>query len=238
MQWNKKRNKYGTVWNCITVPFFHMELRNSFVFAPLFRFCITVPFLYHCSVFSQGTTVQKRNSVVLYHCAVFFTRNKNGTVWYCFTVPFFFAYGNTEQFRFCTTVPFLHYRSVFFSQGTKTEQCGIVSLFRFFFIRNNGTKTEKLVFYHCSVFFLWNYGTVSFLHHCSVFALLFCFFFHRNNGTKTEQCGILSLFRFFIRNNGTKTEQCVIESLFRFYMELRNSFVLHRCSVFALLFRF
>ena len=29
-----------------------MKLRNSFVFAPLFRFCITLPFLYHCSVFA------------------------------------------------------------------------------------------------------------------------------------------------------------------------------------------
>ena len=117
-QWNKN----GTVWYCITVPFFfhngtkteqcgivslfrffHMELRNSFVYAPLFRFlhycsvfiplfrfCITVPFLQHCSVFSQGTTEQKWNSVVLYHCSVF-----------------------ALLFRFYTTVPFLHYCSVF-----------------------------------------------------------------------------------------------------------------------------
>ena len=106
----------GTEWLCITVPvfsrgtkteqcgivslfrFFHMELRNSFVFAPLFRFCITVPFLYHCSVFHK----EQRNSVVLYHCSVF-------------------------------------------SQGTKTEQCGSVSLFRFFHmeLRNSFVRLKE-----------------------------------------------------------------------------------------------
>ena len=54
--------------------------------------------------------------MVLYHCSVF-----------------------ALLFRFYTTVPFLHYCSVFVTlfrfftrnNGTKTEQCGIVSLFRF-----------------------------------------------------------------------------------------------------------
>ena len=70
----------------------------------------------------EQNTEQIRNSVELYHCSVF-------------------SYGTTEQFRFCTTVPFLHYCSVFIplfrfffhkEQRNKTEQCGIVSLFLFF----------------------------------------------------------------------------------------------------------
>ena len=129
-----------------------MELRNSFVFAPLFRFCNTVPFLYHCSVFSQGTTEQKRNSVVLYHCSVFSQgtteQKRNSVVLYHCSVFFiteqkrnsvvlyhcsvFFSHRTTEQFRFCIAVPFLHYCSVF-NTVPFLHYCSVfVTRFRFF----------------------------------------------------------------------------------------------------------
>ena len=88
--------------------FFYMGLRNSLVFAPLFRFCITVPFLYHCSFFSQGTTEQKRNSVVLYQCSVFlltvFLLYPRPSVISRFLGPFLSSFIELV----CNTVPFFH----------------------------------------------------------------------------------------------------------------------------------
>ena len=202
------------------------------VFVPLFRFCTTVPFsttdqkwnsvfLYHCSVFS-------------YHCSVFctnvprffFTRN-NGTKTeqcvFCTTFPlFFFIRDNGTKrkqcvfvplfhfallFRFCTTVPFLYYCSLFHN-GTKNGTvcfCTTVPFFRTtvpffallfrFFTRNNGTKTEQCVF-------------------CTIFC---CFFILRDNGTKLNSVVVLTSVLFFsYGNNETKTEQCVFVQLFRF----------------------
>ena len=125
----------------IIVPFLHycsvsyhcsvFALLFRSVFVTLFRFLhkeqkLNSMVLYNCSVFSHGTTEQFRYCTTvpfLHFCSVFIPlsiffshkeqRNKNGTVWYCITVPFFFSYETTEQFRFCTTVPFLHYSSVF-----------------------------------------------------------------------------------------------------------------------------
>ena len=110
----KQQHKNGTVCFYTTVPFFHKGQRNkteqcvsknrTVCFVPLFRFCTTVPFLYHCSVYS--------------------IRDNDVLVWskteQCVFVPLF---------RFFTTVPFLYHCSVFallfrfFHDGTKTEQC-------------------------------------------------------------------------------------------------------------------
>ena len=148
------------------------------VFVPLFRFlhycsvfslrnkngkvcfCTTVPFLHFFSVFS--TTEQKTEQCVfvslfsffvplfrfLHYCSVFPQRNKNGKVCFCTTVPFLHfssIFSATEQKRnsvfFCTTVFFTR------NNGTKTEQCVFAVLFRFFFfIGDNGTKRNSVCF--------------------------------------------------------------------------------------------
>ena len=130
---------------CITVPFLTTV---PFCITVPFRFCNTVPFFHK---------EQKLNSVILYNCSVF-------------------SHGTTEQFRFCTTVPFLHFCSVFIplsiffltrNNGTKTEQCGIVSLFRVFHMKLRNSFVFAPLFRFCF--------TLPFLYHCSVFALLFRF---------------------------------------------------------------
>ena len=125
---------------------------------------------------------------------------------------------------------------------------GMFCCFVCFFIRNNRTKREQCILYHCSVF----------LYCCSVFALLFYFPPQRNDRNKMEQCVLYhcsvflyrcSFFRFivpffhngtkngtvcfcttvpffaqlFTRNKGTKTEQYVLYHCSEF---------LHYCSVF------
>ena len=213
-------------------------------FVPLFRF------LNHCSVFSI-TEQKKRNSVFLYHCSVFCTsvplfpqQNKNGTVCFCSTVPFFAPLFRFPQRNKKRNSAFLYHCSVF------------ALLFRFFGplfrLFYNGTKKRSSVF----------------LYHCSVFALLFRFF---HNRTKTEQCVSVPLFRFLhfcsvfstTEQNGTvcfcttvpffcttvpffpqrnKTEQCVFVPLFRFFALLfrfstteqnQNGVFLYHCSVFC-----
>ena len=165
-------------------------------------------FLYHCPVFALlflfFTTEQKRNSVFCttvscfrntvpffaLHFRFFPQRNKNGTVYF---VPMFRVF--VPLFRFCTTVSFLHYCSVFcttvpfFHNGTKTEQFVFVPLFRLFCtsvpFSHNRTKTEQCILYHCSVF----------LYHCSVFCTTVPFFPQRNkNGTVY----FVPLFRVFV----------------------------------------
>ena len=66
-------------------------------------------------------------------------------------------------FGFCITVPFLYHCSVF-SQGTKTEQCGIVSLFRFFHMELRNSFVFAPLFRFCI--------TAPVLYNCSVFAIL------------------------------------------------------------------
>ena len=132
---------------CTTVPFFHNRTKTEqcilyqcsvfsyhcSVFALLFRFfhngtkteqCI----LYHCSMFSYQCSVfaplfRFCTTVFFLHCCSVFPQwDKNGTVYF---VPLFRVF--VPLFCFCTTVPFFH-------NGTKTEQCVFVPLFRCFFL--------------------------------------------------------------------------------------------------------
>ena len=136
-----------------------------FSFALLFRFGLFFPFLHYCSV-----SVLFR---FLYHCSVIHKeqRKKNGTVYYCTTVPcitllFRFLYHcsvfHKEQrnslFLYHCSV-FLHYCSVF---------CTTVPLF----IRNNERKMEQCIF--VPLFHV--------LHYFSVFCTTVLLFI-RNNGT-------------------------------------------------------
>ena len=108
-------------------------------------------------------------------------------------VPMFRVF--VPLFRFCTTVSFLHYCSVFcttvpfFHNGTKTEQFVFVPLFRLFCtsvpFSHNRTNMEQCILYHWSVF----------LYHCSVFCHTVSFFPQRNkNGTVY----FVPLFRVFV----------------------------------------
>ena len=158
--------------------FVHMETtkhkRNSSaktycsVFALLFRFCTTCPFFFHKG---QRNKTEKCFFLPLFRfCTTvlfFLQRNKNGTACFCTTVPCFCT---TVPFFFCTTVPF-------FPQET-TEQKRNNMLLRyssFFFIRDNGTKRNSVVFNYCSVFFfIWKEqkkqnGTVCFMPRFPVF---------------------------------------------------------------------
>ena len=209
--------------------FFTTEQKRNSVFCttvPCFR--TTVPFLHHCSIFSQ--------------------QNKNGTVYF---VPLFRVF--VPLFSFCTTVPFLHYCSFFcttvpfFPQWDKNRtlyfvqlHCVFVPLFCFFTIIpffHNVTKTEQCVFVplfrfflqFCSVFPQQNKnGTVYFVPLFRVFVPLFHFFTtvpfipqQNKNGTVY----FVPLFRVFV-------------PLFRFCTTVPFFFALlfhffHYCSIFS-----
>ena len=107
---------------------------------------------------------EKRNSVFLYHCSVF----SYPSFVFCTTVPFFPQLNKNGTVCFRTTVPFFGTTVLFFHNRTKTEQCVFVPLCRFLhhcsILFHNGTKN----------------GTVCFGTTVPFFALLFHFFPKRN----------------------------------------------------------
>ena len=149
-------------------------------------FCTTVPYF--------GTTVS-----FLHYCSAFSQQNKNGTVYF---VPLFRVF--VPLFRFCTTVPFFCTTVPYNRTKTEQcilYHCFVIlylcsvfqPLFRFSKMEQ---KRNSVSSYQCSVFFalLFRFPTteqkrisvfcttvpcfcitVPFLHHCSVFALLFRF---------------------------------------------------------------